>query len=301
MTVDAAYARPLAVALRSIQDSLGPGESVRAHVVTSGFDDRTQARVAAGLEAVDIEWVDAGGLELGDLPRIGRFPPIAFARFWVGDVVPPAVSRVVYLDVDLLVRRSVAELARSDLGAAAVGACLDMVTLRCGSPGGLGDCLARGIPPDREYLNAGVLVLDMERWRRQGLAGRLIEYVRRGRGPRLRRTDQDVLNACLEDAWSRLDLRWNVNPTVNLERCWATSFLPVPVLEEALREPWIVHFAGKRKPWDDPWIRTPWSEEWCRTSQRTRYPYRRPSAWARSLRGATRRLRAAARALRTRR
>jgi lipopolysaccharide biosynthesis glycosyltransferase len=90
--------------------------------------------------------------------------------------------------------------------------------------------------------------MDLARWRREGIAERLFDYVAR-QGSRLAYHDQDALNAVLADDIALLDLRWNLQPLM-LGR-WARAENPAAHARAraARRNPGIIHFTTERKPW----------------------------------------------------
>jgi lipopolysaccharide biosynthesis glycosyltransferase len=93
-----------------------------------------------------------------------------------------------------------------------------------------------GLAPDAKYFNAGVMLMDLRRWREEEIARRSFEYLAQY-GDRVYFWDQEALNAVLTGAWGELDGCWNWHPS--LDR-----------LEGATRgEPRIAHFSGNLKPW----------------------------------------------------
>jgi lipopolysaccharide biosynthesis glycosyltransferase len=114
-------------------------------------------------------------------------------------------------------------------------------------PHGLSRREALGIPSYASYVNAGVLLLNLTRWRADDLAGRLAQYIEQA-DSRLVFHDQDAINAVLYPAIKLLDYRWNFQ---------AWMFRPTrtaPAAEGAAiarsrGSPAIVHYTSERKPW----------------------------------------------------
>jgi lipopolysaccharide biosynthesis glycosyltransferase len=163
-----------------------------------------------------------------------RFPAGMFARLLLDELVPAESDRVVYLDADVLVRRSLADLVASDLAGCIIGAVPAWGASIDGNPPSVGLDESRdgsyaesaparfGIPPAVLLFNSGVMVVDRERWRAERVAVRLAEVA-----ASVRRADQGLLNLVLWDRWMPLDVRWNGKG----------------------RAAWVEHFAGARKPW----------------------------------------------------
>lgn len=160
-----------------------------------------------------------------------------YSRLWVGEFFPADVTRVLYLDADMVVVGSLAPLWTEDLAGALIGA-VDIP----GSPRGVERL---GLQAEDGYFNAGMLVIDLAQWRATRAEQVVLDYIREN--PERVLYDQDALNACFYNRTKRLDYRWNVirpffhePPTLPLRR---------QELETICREARIIHFNGGSKPW----------------------------------------------------
>lgn len=160
-----------------------------------------------------------------------------YTRSWVEEFFPANVSRVLYLDADMVVAGNIAPLWTVDLG----GALLGTVDI----PGSDRGVTRLGMSMEDGYFNAGMLVIDLEQWRETRAAETVLEYIRLN--PERVLYDQDALNACFHDRRKRLDYKWNA--------IWPfyrdPSRLPLEhaELERVRREALIIHFNGGWKPW----------------------------------------------------
>lgn len=187
------------------------------------------------------------------LPNVAHFSLVTYARLALPALLP-ATARAIYLDADVHVRRDIAHLWRVDLEGAPVGAVVDYMY----------PVLAEGLPVSgpnlggaRPYFNAGVLVMDLERWRIEGLAGRIEAWMLAHR-EEVRFADQDGVNAVLAGRIRELAPRWNVQ-VGRMERAlregagdpsgWRAENAAAVQLE-----PWITHYVGG-KPWTGSGLR----------------------------------------------
>jgi FkbM family methyltransferase len=239
------FAADCAVMLRSLL-SENPADTFTVHFL---YDDALPAGDLKGLGAV------VGGLGAGwdplrvsddltaDFPSLARYGGVTA---WFRLLLPrllPEVTRVLYLDADLLVRGPVRSLWEQDLA----GKCLAAVTNPI-----LGRDRRRvvedlGLPHPDRYFNSGVMLMDLERLRDTGLMLEA-ERIAKDRSVPTPWADQEPLNAALWE--QRLDLhpRWNVmNPCFDLP----ARLLPWPrdQVREAIENPAIIHFIGPYKPW----------------------------------------------------
>ena len=246
---DAGYAMPLAAMLCSAASALDPRRSLTAFVVDDGLGPENRARVGASLpDGVRIRWVAGDRDAVAGLSTWGRMPRTTFQRLLVPDLLPPEVRRAVWLDCDVIVLADLGRLWDEDLGAHHLLAAQDMGVPLVSSHLGVPGYAALGIPADAKYFNAGVMVMDLERWRREDVAGRVARYLA-GRGSAALFWDQEGLNAVLHDGWGEVDVRWNVNASLARGGFYHPRHLGPDAQRAVAEDPWIVHFCGNLKPW----------------------------------------------------
>ena len=178
--------------------------------------------------------------QFGDLPlAMTHVSQATFFRLLLPDLLP-AVDRILYLDVDLLIRRSLEPLYTIDLHGHPVAAVSDVRPA---------DHAARlGVDAALGYLNAGVLVMDLPAIRRERMTDRALAYLRDNRASpkRCLLADQDGINVALEGRWLRLPDTWNFF----LSHCAEHPRNLAPhLLQQLLDGPAIVHYCGHKKPW----------------------------------------------------
>ncbi len=242
---DRNYALPLAVTLRSAASHLHTGANLDAYIIDDGIPPADRQRLADSLpENVRIHRLPPHTLAFADLPTWGRMPRTTYQKLALGELLPRDLDRVIWLDGDLLVRGDLCRLWSVALGNATVAACQDQRIPRVSSPQGLRTYRQLGIHPDTKYFNAGVLLIDLRRWRTEHVFERAIDYLA-DNARHLYFWDQEALNAVLAHSRAELDDRWNWNPVVGelMRR------RPRPLTAGEPDDPWILHFSGNIKPW----------------------------------------------------
>lgn len=235
LACDEAYAMPLATTLRSIVEANRSGWSLDFHVLTDGFSKDTQGRVLDSLPkgSASINWVPVGLGLFRDFCTVPGVSKMTYARLLIPRVFPATVSRVLYLDADILVLDDLRTLWKTDLEGATVGAVLDAVDPQLkGGKSGLEE-----VPHVRDYFNAGVLLIDLDRWRKEQISHRALQYL--GRYPRSPYSDQDGINVACDGRWKQLDRRWNFQDHF---RKRISDMHPS-------ERPAIAHFVTSSKPW----------------------------------------------------
>jgi lipopolysaccharide biosynthesis glycosyltransferase len=237
---DAEYIRPLAVMLRSVLRCFSAELALTFHLAGTGIPTR-DAEALDNLCAehrAEIQLHELGAADLSGLPTWGRMSVATYHRLLLADLLPDEVKKVIWLDCDLLVRADLARLWETDLGGCHLLAVRDPLVPLVSSRYGVRRWRELGLPAGGGYFNAGVMLIDLERWREDEVGKRAAAYLKANRGS-VMFWDQEGLNAVLCGRWGELDSRWNEFPG---------SFVREP-RPGAAGEPWIVHFSGNLKPW----------------------------------------------------
>ncbi|MFM8981042.1 MAG: glycosyltransferase family 8 protein [Planctomycetia bacterium] len=243
---DAAYAQHLAVLWDSLAAVHAPG-SLRVLLYTDEPSAPPLQELAAFARTLRLE-AEVRALDMGQVPKgpgYGHIPPIAYARLLLPRLLQE--PRAIYLDGDMVVRRSLRPLWEHDLRGAWLGAVPDL--------GPRIPWRELGLARAEDYVNSGTLLVDLDAWRREGVVEACERFLATS-AHLVRFVDQDVINAVARGHIARLGLEWN----------WQ-EYHPGARVE---RDPAVVHYAGKAKPWhyrcEHPWRRlyaqhlahTPW-------------------------------------------
>ena len=160
-----------------------------------------------------------------------------YTRIWLGDFFPADVSRVLYLDADIVVEGDIASLWNTDLDGCLMGA-VDI-------PGSDQGVRRLGMRMEDGYFNAGMLLIDVAQWRATRAEQSILDYI--NAYPERLEYDQDALNACFRFRTKRLDYKWNVIRPFFREPLALP--LPRPEIEAVRRDAIVIHFNGGSKPW----------------------------------------------------
>ncbi|HZP27579.1 MAG TPA: glycosyltransferase family 8 protein [Acidimicrobiia bacterium] len=277
LAADAGYAMPMTVAARSVVESLDAGVRLQLCILDMGIDGATRVRVEQSLFGPNVElvWIDSLVDRVNDFPN--TWPVITratYARIYLPEVLP-AVDRVLYLDCDVMARRSVSELFAADMNGYFALATPDVQAPFV--PFGVPDWFEAGRSAAELNYNAGVMLLDLDAWRTHGITEELLHYLTGGR--HLRGQDQEAINVVLGKRIGEMDPRWNQQGEIFWEgiQYHYEEFLPFThaMLEQIRRDPWIVHFSNRPKPWDYG-CDHPFAGEWYALLDRTAFAGRRP-------------------------
>lgn len=206
-------------------------------------------RQQQNLEDVALRPLAELGADATGLPVMRHLTAATYYRLWISHAVPADADRALYLDCDTVVRGSVEPLLGVDLGNCILAA----------ADNGMGgaDGAKLGLPKAVTYFNAGVLLIDLDRWRASDAEMRVRRFIAT-HPHKLKWADQDALNAVLYG--ERLKVAQTFNWQDGRIRGWRAA---------------VRHYAGARKPWNETAIPLPTLAYW-RYRQRT--PYALPAA-----------------------
>lgn len=262
---DDRYSMPLAVVVRSALDNLDSGYQLRLFVIDGGITDANKAKITRSLDSdrCKVEFVpkpDAWIASIRDsLNYLNAATPAelqhitasaaTYYRLFITELLPSTVERVIYLDCDLVVKDDLRKLWDADFKDAYVLAVQDMWVPYVSSVKGV-PYEELGIPTDSKYFNAGVLVINLKKWRAENVTTKAIDFLRTYRQT-IRAHDQDVLNSLFAGQWGELDPGWNLTPAiVDLFPSWRESPFSEEAYHRLINDPSIIHFATNRKPWN---------------------------------------------------
>jgi lipopolysaccharide biosynthesis glycosyltransferase len=234
--------------VRSLLDNLAASRRVALHILDGGISPANRRKAIASWDhaRAEVLWLPGPFSRVEHLRRWESFGPTTYFRILLPEVLPPHARRAIYLDSDLLVLSDIGELWDLDLGGRPLGVVQDLF-LRTMEDGLLG-WRELGMEPGGKYFNAGVMLLDLDRWRDERIGTAVLEAVER-HARLFRWHDQDALNTILAGRWLELDPLWNVG----IEGFWPSTWRGTPYSREAYRSlvtrSKIVHFCGAPKPW----------------------------------------------------
>lgn len=180
---------------------------------------------------------------LENVPVNGRFRKSIYYRLLMANILPSDIDKILYLDSDIIVRGDLEELWTYDISNYVLGAVLDQ------SCDDIRNFNRIGLPPLSDYYNSGVLLINLDFWRKQHIGEQCIHYINENATDILY-PDQDALNVITYNLWIKLPFQYNIQafmfyrPSEILAR---TEY--VKQMIKASENPLIIHFTEARKPW----------------------------------------------------
>ena len=218
-------------------------------VLGNGWTAKESAHLEAlqsDLVTVEIRPVDSQ--QFSQIRLQSKFPLATAYNILAPQYLLEQSGRALYVDADVVVMEDLSDLWVRPMEHS-VGAVLDAHIGWAASPSMWRPWREENMDPMTPYLNTGVMLVDLDRWRDQNLTARIIEVLEKYDLPCV---DQDAINIVLRGEFDSLPPRYNLMPYHYLQ-----TFRYIDAVESdsaigiALTHPAIIHFHRSflGKPW----------------------------------------------------
>lgn len=179
-----------------------------------------------------------------------RWPLSAFSRLYSAELLPEYLDKILYLDCDTIITTNIEELYNQDV---------DNCVLK-----GVKDCIGKqykvniGLNEDDIYINAGVLLLNLNKLRNIDVNLEISNFIKKYTNL-ISYADQDILNGIFKDKMMPIKPNYNVmtidcvykyKDIICLRR--PTFFYTQDEMKDAVQNPYIIHYTTNMRiirPW----------------------------------------------------
>lgn len=159
----------------------------------------------------------------------------------------PKYNKIIYLDSDVIVEGDIAKYYSIDLNGYYVAG-VKAPSYHAAPDGNKKYCKNNGLPAIDQYINAGVIIMNLEELRKNNMEDLFIELSKKG----YRSQDQDVINGACYGHIKHLHYKYNCMITkYENERKQLKKVFTTEEINEANNMPVIIHYAAEEKPWKD--------------------------------------------------
>lgn len=217
-----------------------PNQSFRIFLlVPESFSEENRQKMANSLKPwmTEPEFVVVSERKLSGLKVDGHISAAAYYRLWV-ELLPQSIKFALYLDSDIIINDSILDLLHMDISTYVLAAVPDVWADR--------DEIVRAkicLKETAHYLNSGVLLLNLERWRFDKIGSRALEFCI-SNPESITYWDQCALNHIIQGRFYILDQKWNF-------QVWNMSSTELhPCARLRASSAAIIHFTTRLKPWN---------------------------------------------------
>lgn len=287
---DDKFAEILGVSLVSLYENSKDMDDVVVYVLDSDIIDENKQKLVSVCRLYgrsDIAFIPGKNIseKLSMDVAVDRGSLSQYARLFVSSDLPTDLNRVLYLDCDIIINKSIKELWNLDLQGKTIGALMDAFSKYYRANIDLQE--------NDIMFNSGVMLIDLEKWREQSIEDRLLKFIVSKNG-KIQQGDQGALNHvlshdtyCFEPRFNSVTIFYDFTYKEMLIYRRPPKFYTEVEVREAVENPSIIHFTtsflskrawmkGCKHYYVDEWLKykkiSPWSDEqlwddnrpWCK-------------------------------------
>lgn len=166
----------------------------------------------------------------------------AYYRIFAPILLPEEINKILYLDGDIIINNSIADFYNTNIDNYALGGIIDEDYLSQKKYNRL------GIPFNKEYINSGVLLINLKYWREHNLTDKCLSYIDKNK-KNIVQHDQDVLNAVLNGNIKQLPLKYNFQTGFLFKNVYPFDDKVKNEISDTAYNPTVIHYTTIRKPW----------------------------------------------------
>ena len=224
------YAKPLGVMIHSMLSNTKSADKIQLYIIESGLSSGNKKRLArvARSGGARVNFLTIPHSLFGDLKKKSYLTQETYYRIAIPKLLGDTVTKALYLDSDMIVRKDIRILWEKNIDNC-YAAAVEKVNVSSRKKKQL------GMPKRARYFNAGVMLLNLKKWRERNIAKKIVRFSKKHRKS-IEYCSQDPMNAVIKGKWRRLSRKWN--------------FITTYARRNKKAKPAIIHYTGPKKPWE---------------------------------------------------
>lgn len=253
---DDRFAEILGVSLLSLYENSKDMDSIIVYILDSGISEVNKMRIETVCTKYDRPtpiWIE--GVNISEIlsmkVAVDRGSLSQYARLFISRNIPKDVGRVLYLDCDTVIRKSIRELWNLELNGKTIAALKDAFSkyYRANIE----------LQPNDIMFNSGVMLIDLNKWEEQDVEKKLLKFIAKHKGL-IQQGDQGALNAvlahdtfCFEPKFNSVTIYYDFDyKNMLIYRKPPRDFYSDLQIQDASDDPSLVHFTTSflsKRPW----------------------------------------------------
>lgn len=208
------YIPLLAALIKSVELNHKTGEKLIFYVIDDRISEvnKKRLRESTNGELTEIRWVPSHRIKPKGVTipfDTSSYPPTIHLRMFIPYFVPRDLEKVIYLDVDMIVKDEISKLWTVDLDGLPLAAVTDTLIKNFGNSwGGIRNYSDLGFDSETPYFNTGMMVMNTRLWRDGDLTNKIFRCIADNQ-KWVKYPDQYGLNVVMTNQWKEVDVRWN--------------------------------------------------------------------------------------------
>ena len=206
---DEKYAPFLTTTIFSILDNTS--SYIDFYVLDGGISDKTKKMIELSLAKFDnysIKYFDMSKYMLDRFPNVKHYSLNTFSGYFISDMVPD-LEKVLYLDVDIIVKKDIKELFEIDLENKSIAAVPE--DFYCKNGEYVKENILDSFSNTKQYFNAGVMLINIKKIVQNNYSKQFVDLTIKYFDV-LSCPDQDIYNILFEFDNKIIDYKFNYMP-----------------------------------------------------------------------------------------
>ena len=272
------FAEIMGVSIVSLFENNKDTEDIVLYIFDSGISDINKKNINDISKKYNRSlpvWITAKNIsdELKIDVSMDRGSLSQYARLFVSSLLPESVKRVIYLDCDIIIDKSIKELWQLDMQGMTIAALMDAFSRQ----------YRRNInlKPDDIMFNSGVMLIDMDKWKERDIEKKLLDFIVSKKGV-IQQGDQGALNSilsketyCFDPSYNSETVFYDFNYKEMMIYRKPPKFYSEAEIKNAVENPVMIHFTtsflserplikGSKHIYADKWLYykglSPWKD-----------------------------------------
>ena len=252
---DDKFAEILGVSLVSLYENSKNAEDIKVYVLDSGINSDNKRKLMSlskKYKRSDIQFIKATDISkvLSMKVNLDRGSLSQYARLFISSVLPKTLERVIYLDCDIIINKSILELWQIDMHGKTISALKDAFSKQYRKN--------INLKPNDIMFNSGVMLIDMKKWHDNNIEKKLLKFIKSKHG-NIQQGDQGALNAVLSKdtfvfhpKFNSVTIFYDFSYDEILVYRKPVDFYTKKEIQEAVNEPVFIHYTTSFtsvRPW----------------------------------------------------
>ena len=252
---DDKFAEILGVSIVSLYENNRDWEDIIVYILDSGITKDNKNRlmsVSRKYQRSDVIFIPAENIskKLSIDVATDRGSLSQYARLFISSDLPKELERILYLDCDTIINKSIKELWNLDLQGKTIGALMDAFSKYYR--------INIDLESNDTMFNSGVMLIDLNKWKEQDVEERILKFIVKKQG-RIQQGDQGALNAilshdtyCFSPCFNSVTIFYDFTYKEMLTYRKPPHFYSERAVENAIENPVIIHFTTSifsKRPW----------------------------------------------------
>lgn len=202
-TSDDNFAPILAISIKSLLEN-SPNEKITIWIIENNLSDSNQdllKSIVGDYLSARINFISNKDKKISGYLNLDRGSPSSYDRIFVGSLLPEELSKLLYLDSDILILKNIRLLYEIELEDNIIGAVTDVFNKSYKE--------ALGLNLHDKMFNNGVMLIDLKKWREQTIEEKLLVKLEEFKGNPIQ-ADLGLLNSILYNKYLELHPRFNM-------------------------------------------------------------------------------------------